>query len=307
MYSLSPKDRKSLTIIETIYAKGYNDIPLFIIVQGKYYILEQYHNSLKQGEKVVTSEKGFTNDEIALQWLDHFIEFSKAGPNKEYKLLLLDNGRGHRTPEFVLKAEASNIIVLSFPAYLTHILQPLDVVVFRVYKHYYSKAIDLAIEKLKFEYSIVQFFCDLYDIRAKTLPIETMKSAFKKSGIQPARFEVIEKNMARFVRKSDNLEITQQQPKQSEPKLPLLPRTPKTLRQVQDRIDVLAPKMRNLLSSPSQRQLDTLRRRAKEVILKAEVVRTEKELLFTRISEMARKLSSCTRLQKGRVMTGFQA
>jgi len=59
----------------------------------------------------------------------------------------------------------------------------LDVVVFRVYKHYHSKAIDLAIEKLEFEYSIAQFFRDLYDIRAKTLPIETMKSAFKKSGI----------------------------------------------------------------------------------------------------------------------------
>jgi len=40
MYSLSPKDCKSLTIIETICAKGYDDIPLFIIVQGKYYMLE---------------------------------------------------------------------------------------------------------------------------------------------------------------------------------------------------------------------------------------------------------------------------
>jgi len=40
MYSLSPKDRKSLTIIETICAKGYDDIPLFIIVQGKYHMLE---------------------------------------------------------------------------------------------------------------------------------------------------------------------------------------------------------------------------------------------------------------------------
>jgi len=63
--------------------------------------------------------------------------------------------------------------------------------------------------------------------------------------------------------------------------------------------------MRNLLSSPSQRQLDTLRRRAKEVILKAEVVYVEKELLFTRISEIVRKLSSRARLQKGGVMTGF--
>lgn len=93
IYSISPEDRKSLTIIEDIAANGRNPVPPFIIVQGKYH-MQDWYIDLKNRECVALSEKGFTNDEIALQWLDHFIKYTNSGPGKAWRLLLLDNGRG---------------------------------------------------------------------------------------------------------------------------------------------------------------------------------------------------------------------
>ncbi len=66
LYSISPEDRRSITIIEDISATGYNDIPPFIIVQGQYHMKSWYKDGLKRGEKVITSQTGFSNEEIAL-------------------------------------------------------------------------------------------------------------------------------------------------------------------------------------------------------------------------------------------------
>lgn len=63
LYSLSPEDRKSLTIVEDICAKGTNPVPPVIIVQGKYHMKSWYSDGLKNKELVLISEKGFTNDE----------------------------------------------------------------------------------------------------------------------------------------------------------------------------------------------------------------------------------------------------
>jgi hypothetical protein len=73
LYSISPEDCRSLTIIEDICATSYSNIPPFIIVQGQYYLESWYWDGLKQEERVITLHSGFTNKEIALQWLDHFI------------------------------------------------------------------------------------------------------------------------------------------------------------------------------------------------------------------------------------------
>jgi hypothetical protein len=69
------------------------------------------------------------------------------------------------------------------PPYLTHVLQPLDVGVFQVYKHWHEKAMERALERMEFEYNLSSFFHDLHEIRQPTFPIITIKNAFKKSGL----------------------------------------------------------------------------------------------------------------------------
>ena len=76
-----------------------------------------------------------------MAWLRHFIQYTNAGPDKPWKLLLLNGHITYEYPEFVILAHENHIKPMEFPLHLTHILQPLDVGVFRPWKHYHNLAI----------------------------------------------------------------------------------------------------------------------------------------------------------------------
>ena len=77
------------------------------------------------------SPKGYTTDEIGLEWLKKFDAQTKmelAGPTLgEYRLLLLDGQRSHYNLCFCEYAWDNKIILVSYPI---HLLQPLDVGLF---------------------------------------------------------------------------------------------------------------------------------------------------------------------------------
>jgi hypothetical protein len=45
-------------------------------------MVDWFHPKFKLGTVVITLEKGFTDNQIALMWLDHFIEHTHAGPDE---------------------------------------------------------------------------------------------------------------------------------------------------------------------------------------------------------------------------------
>ena len=57
------------------------------------------------------------------------------------KLLVYDGQHSHEIEEFLHLAATHNIITLAFPAHLTHIVQPLNVGCFQLYKHTHNLAI----------------------------------------------------------------------------------------------------------------------------------------------------------------------
>jgi len=84
------------------------------------------------------SDSGYTNDQIGVRWLQHFIQHTNSSATSEKKLLLFDGHNSHTTSEFQELAAANIIIIIiitQYPAHLTHLLQPLDVGVFQPYKH----------------------------------------------------------------------------------------------------------------------------------------------------------------------------
>lgn len=83
------------------------------------------------------TDSGYTNNKVALQWLQHFIKHTSASAELEYKMLLFDGHGSHTTLKFCKLAAANNIILCQNPPHLTHLLQLLDVGVFQSYKHYY--------------------------------------------------------------------------------------------------------------------------------------------------------------------------
>jgi hypothetical protein len=133
LYTPSSQNRRSVTLVESISASGFI-IPPIILVQGTMHIVNWYEY-LEDDTKLFTSETGYMNSELALEYLDRFIQFTGARPNVPPKILLMDRHGSYMDPRFRVKATDNNIHPFPFPGYLTHILQPLDVVVFQPYKH----------------------------------------------------------------------------------------------------------------------------------------------------------------------------
>jgi hypothetical protein len=77
----------------------------------------------------------------------------------------MDRHGSYMDDAFILKATEYNIRPFPFPGHLTHILQPLDVSVFQLYKHWHRKAVQHATQSLDIDYTISSFIRDLRDIR----------------------------------------------------------------------------------------------------------------------------------------------
>ena len=127
----------------------------------------------------------------------------------------MDNYKSHETTEFIRLANENHILLYLLIAYLTHYMQPLDVSIFHLYKHWHDIAIKNALAKLDITYALTSFLRDLSWIRRQTLIKYTIKKAFKKSGIYPLNYKKCLKNLKTFT------------PLKSveEPSLPTAPRT----------------------------------------------------------------------------------
>ena len=132
LYTLSPENRTSIIIIETVSAiRGV--IPPVLVILGKIHMDSWYHINLKGTELILLSDLGYSNRQLAVQWLQNFIEHT--APHEDTKVILLDSHISHTSDDFVIMAREHNILIYAFPLHLTHVLQPLDVGVFQPYKH----------------------------------------------------------------------------------------------------------------------------------------------------------------------------
>src|SRR5438067_1064354 len=82
--------------------------------------------------------------------------------------------------------EDNKIIPFYFSPHTTHFMQPLDVVLFQPYKHWYSEAVN---ESLWTGYTNffnqVEFLAELRAIQDNTFKTSTIKAAWREIGILP--------------------------------------------------------------------------------------------------------------------------
>lgn len=176
-------NRESLTVVEAINAAGCSIQPM-VILHGKQHQAAWFKH-LHDDTLVGLSDSGYTNDILTLAWLEHFDELSKKQQVGAFRLLLLDNYGSHCTKEFIDYCDNNNIIPFALPAHSTHILQPLDVVVFQPYKHWHAEAVDLAARAGCTDYNRVEYLADFERFRLQAITPSTIQSAFKKTGLYP--------------------------------------------------------------------------------------------------------------------------
>lgn len=180
----SSQNRESVTCGETISGDG-SVLPAMVILSGQLHLNGWVNNELDGNTLMAVSDTGYCNDEIALAWLKHFDRFSAARQVGRKRLLLLDNHVSHATAEFLYYARERGIIPYYLPPHTTHFLQPLDVVVFQPYKHWHSEAVDAATRTGCTNINKVEFLAALQSIRLQTFKMNTIKSAWRKTGIIP--------------------------------------------------------------------------------------------------------------------------
>lgn len=170
------------TVMGCVCANG-SWIPPLIIFKG-----ERWNDRLKEGSLpnslVRISKKGWINSQLFIEWFQHFIDSIPKKPRPV--ILLMDSHASHLSPTVLTMARENGIYLFTFPAHTSHLLQPLDVGVYRPLKSNWSKVLNKYMEDNPNDkpnrYNFHTLFNEAF---ISTFSINTIKNSFKKAGIFP--------------------------------------------------------------------------------------------------------------------------
>jgi hypothetical protein len=156
-------NRESITAIKAVNAAGDVITPI-LVIQGSQY-LTRYFINLPDRYGIATSDTGYTNDEICLNWVKHWEKESRVIQKGVWRLLLFDGFESHLSKEFLGVLEANKVIPYRLIPHSTHLLQPLDVGCFQPYKHWHAEAVDAATRTGCTSFNKVEFLAAINSIR----------------------------------------------------------------------------------------------------------------------------------------------
>jgi hypothetical protein len=137
VYSITSSERgKTHTVLACVSASGYVLPPLMIYPRKKS-VPEDLKVGAIPNTMFMNSENGWINSGIFLEWLKFFV--ANIPPTRPV-LLIQDGHASHMSNEAIEFSRSNHIHVLCLPSHTTHILQPLDVGVFKSFKVNFSKA-----------------------------------------------------------------------------------------------------------------------------------------------------------------------
>jgi hypothetical protein len=179
-YSISSENRKSLIIIEKINVANHNLILFLFIIQKQRLMQNWIQLELLVKKLIKMFENQFINDEITIQWLKHFIDYTNSNSLSKWKLLLINQHDSHCISEFVRFANDHHIRSFSFIIHLTYCMQSLDVEISHSYKKHHDNVIKQTLTKFHLQYSLKRFCDDLNQIREYTFKEIIIRFAFEK-------------------------------------------------------------------------------------------------------------------------------
>ena len=137
VYAISAAERgKTHTILSCVSATGFMVSPMMIYPR-KTCVPDKLKEGAFPNNLFKTSESGWINSELFVEW---FAFFLKSIPPTRPVLLVQDGHSSHVSIELIEMARENNVCLLCLPAHTSHILQPLDVGVFKSFKSSFNKA-----------------------------------------------------------------------------------------------------------------------------------------------------------------------
>ena len=123
---------KTHTVVSCVSASG-NVIPPMMIYPRKH-MTDKLKSGAVPGTLFACSDNGWINQQLYLQWFEFFV----ASIPPACPVLLIEDGHASHISLEVIKL--SDIHLLCLPSHTTHLLQPLDVGVFKSMKSQFNKA-----------------------------------------------------------------------------------------------------------------------------------------------------------------------
>lgn len=176
-------NRELVTCCEAINRSG-GTISLMIILSGiQHYESFVADNNMPNNNIIVISEAGYSDNLLALKWLPPFDCPTERRTVGRFQLPLLHGFDSHWTLTFIDYCDKKNIIPFFFTPHSTHLLQPLNLVVFQPYKHCYSKALDEGARTGCTNFNKVEFLAEIYTAQTQTFKMNTILSAWRDVSI----------------------------------------------------------------------------------------------------------------------------
>jgi len=180
--------KEQITVIACANAAG-QAIPPMIIFEGKY-LNHEWTIGEVPGTKYGMSEKGWTDQELFMYWLKHFLDH--AVPARPL-LLLLDGHSSHFELSSIQLAEEEGVIILCLPPHTTHESQPLDCGVFGPLKKQWTQVCHDFQQENKgaviSKYSFSSLFSKAW---LQALSVCNIVAGFRKCGVYPFNRNAIE-------------------------------------------------------------------------------------------------------------------
>ena len=179
---------QTTTAICCVSASGQYIPPYFIFARSR--MTPSLLNGAPLGSKGSVSKSGWTNKDIFVDWLHHFIDSTNCSKSKKV-LLLLDNHDSHLSLEAYECCTKNGIEVLTLPPHTSHRMQPLDLSIFGPLKSAFNYHCDLFMRnnpgRRITQYEIASIFHDAWK---KVATMEKAENGFRASGIFPINPEV---------------------------------------------------------------------------------------------------------------------
>ena len=104
VFSIQPGNKEWVSVIESIGTNGYTP-PAFVIFKGQR--IQQSWVNIQMDKQTVlrVSPNGWTDRDIALDWLKDFDLYTKPQTRGKYRLLILDGHTSHVSIPFIKYCE----------------------------------------------------------------------------------------------------------------------------------------------------------------------------------------------------------
>ncbi|KIJ23158.1 hypothetical protein M422DRAFT_276329 [Sphaerobolus stellatus SS14] len=188
-YRQGSANRENTTVLITICADGTSTRPV-VIFKGENMMSSWFNNNVANC-MVTRSRNGWTEHDIAEDWIVKFDEETRQKAAGEPRALFLDGHNSHYSPRLLHYAKDQNIIILGYPPHCTHALQGLDIVFFARMKEEFWKAIELFEEENNRGVGKADFVFVFGSAFLKAAQVDLVKAAFSTTGIVPFNPNII--------------------------------------------------------------------------------------------------------------------